>query len=697
MITVQGSGNSIGASTGTALNLSAVTVGNGGANGVQFNSVSSSGATNGITLANVGQGASSTGIDVLGGSISGVTSRGVDIDATSADVTIQASISTNGTDASPGSGRSVEVTNSGRNVAGGSQIVFSGAINENGQGINLDNNDQNTQGAVVTFSGGLDIDTTTAIGFNATGGGTVAVQGAGNTITSTSATALNVANTTIGAANLTFQSISAGNNTAAADPVNGIVLNTTGALGGLTVTGDAGSTVNSSGGTIQNTSGHGISLTDTRNVSLDQMNIVNTANDGINGSSVTNFNFTNSTVSGAGDGANEFGVFITNLLGTNTINNSSITNSETQNLRVLNNVATLGTLTISNSVFTGTSVANGSDAINVISDGSGNLTVNLTDNNDLNNTQGDGIQGSAAGSGTLRLTVDGSNSNYNGNLGSAVNIAAANDSHIIALIQDFNGVSTGTSTLNGLNVFNIQNLDTSTIEATVQNNVISGIGNNAAGIRVIQEGTGTVTAELDNNTITGLTSGIFGQARASATPGLGTLNLTIHNNTVTLTDPVASDGIDIQSGSSAGTDRNTVNLDLFNNNSSSTPASQSGYRLAITTQAVFRLEDFTGNGTSTADVQAWVNNAPKSNIGTVQVALQAGPSFGTIADVTEPSLPLLAADGGVEAAQWHVAGIGDFNGDGLADALVLRDDGLLGVGTINGDPATDSTAPATSC
>ena len=92
-------------------------------------------------------------------------------------------------------------------------------------------------------------------------------------------------------------------------------------------------------GVLKNTTGHGISLTDTRNVSLDQMNIVNTANDGINGSSVTNFNFTNSTVSGAGDGANEFGVFITNLLGTNTVNNSSITNSETQNLRVLNNVA----------------------------------------------------------------------------------------------------------------------------------------------------------------------------------------------------------------------------------------------------------------------------------------------------------------------------------------------------------------------
>ena len=79
--------------------------------------------------------------------------------------------------------------------------------------------------------------------------------------------------------------------------------------------------------------------------------------------------------------------------------------------------------------------------------------------------------------------------------------------------------------------------------------------------------------------------------------------------------------------------------------------------------------------------------------------------------------PLLAGEGGVEAAQRHDAGIGDSNGDGLADALLVRDDGLLGVDTINGDPPTDlhvlgqlgaqwtppasatstTTAPATSC
>ena len=54
-----------------------------------------------------------------------------------------------------------------------------------------------------------------------------------NILATTTGTALNVANTTIGGEDLTFQSISA--NGAA----NGIVLNTTGALGGLTVTGTA--------------------------------------------------------------------------------------------------------------------------------------------------------------------------------------------------------------------------------------------------------------------------------------------------------------------------------------------------------------------------------------------------------------------------------------------------------------------------
>ena len=80
---------------------------------------------------------------------------------------------------------------------------------------------------------------------------------------------------------LTFQSISA--NGAA----SGIVLNTTGSLGGLTVTGtdgaDAGAEPDAgTGGTITNTTSHGVSLTNANNVSLGGLIVSNTGHHGIN-------------------------------------------------------------------------------------------------------------------------------------------------------------------------------------------------------------------------------------------------------------------------------------------------------------------------------------------------------------------------------------------------------------------------------
>jgi len=81
----------------------------------------------------------------------------------------------------------------------------------------------------------LNIDTTSGAGFSATGGGTVNVTGASNTVDATTGTALNVSNTTIGASGLTFQNLTSngsGSN-------NGIILDTTGTNAGLTVTGTA--------------------------------------------------------------------------------------------------------------------------------------------------------------------------------------------------------------------------------------------------------------------------------------------------------------------------------------------------------------------------------------------------------------------------------------------------------------------------
>jgi hypothetical protein len=202
------------------------------------------------------------------------------------------------------------VTSSG----GTNPIGFSGSqkkINTGtGAGVNLDNND----GGTITFSGGgLDIATTSGVGFQAiNGAAAVNVTGSGNSISSTNAAALNVASTTIGASGLTFQSISAGNNDTGADPANGIVLNNTGSSGGLTITGSG--TANS-GGVIQHTGSHGVALMSTSNVQFNYFAIHDTGDHGIFGDGVNNLTFRDSTIynfgnatpsSGASEGAMHF-------------------------------------------------------------------------------------------------------------------------------------------------------------------------------------------------------------------------------------------------------------------------------------------------------------------------------------------------------------------------------------------------------
>jgi hypothetical protein len=406
---------------------------------------------------------------------------------------------------------------------------------------------------------------------------------------------------------------------------NGIVLTNT--SGSFTITGDGGSVNNSSGGTIQNTTSHGIALSTVSNVSLDQVNIPNTLGNGINGTSVTGFNFTNSTIAGAGDGANEYGIFLTNIFGTGTITGSSITNSQTNNLKISNNVNTAGTVNISSSTFTTTDATNGGDCVSVETGigGSlaGNLHVNLTGSNNLNTCQGDGIQASGNDNSTLNVSINGTGSNYNGNLGSAVNIAGEGNAQMFVLVENFTNVSTGTNGVNGLNVINIQTIesapggtDAPTLNATVRNNTVTSLNNgtqNASGIRVILEGRGTLNANINNNTVNNLAAnGIIAQARA----GNGAMNLSVNNNTVSLANAAALDGVSIESGSSAGTDTNTVCLNMFSNNSSTNL--QQGYRLRKRATPVFRLQDFP-SGT----VQNWIN-VTKSNTGTTDIVVDGG-------------------------------------------------------------------------
>jgi hypothetical protein len=232
-------------------------------------------------------------------------------------------------------------------------VTFSGAIGSGGIFLN-----SNT-GATINFTGLLTLSTGTSPAFTATAGGTVSTNNTSSTIVTTTGTALNVANTTIGAAGLKFQSISANGGT------NGIILDTTGATGSLTVsgTGSAGS-----GGTIQNmtgadavpvenaTVGAGIYLKATTSPSFNWMNLHDFSNYGVIGTNVAGFTMTNSNVTGTNGtnqgGAGEGDVYFTGLTGSATVTNCTFTGAIYDSFHVFNNASqNLNRITITGSTF----------------------------------------------------------------------------------------------------------------------------------------------------------------------------------------------------------------------------------------------------------------------------------------------------------------------------------------------------------
>ena len=381
---IAGGSGTINVTTGTVSSTSAQAVAlNGVAAGINFSSTSSTGGTNNIALTNV------TGTVNLGsGALSGASGAAFLASGGSANVTYGGTITkTTGGNVVSVSGRTGgTMTLSGNlsatggfangilvNANTGGTIDFSGATKTLTTGANNAVSLTNNNGATINFTnGGLAINTSSGVGFNVTGG-TVTVQGNNNTIASTTGTALNVANATIGSSNLTFRSISSNG------AVNGIVLNNTGASGGLTVTGDGGGTNNGSGGTIQNSTGTGVLLDTTRSVNLAYMNITNSNGDGIGGTSV---------------------------FGTASITNSTITTSFKNNMSVRNSDGTLS-LTVTNSTFSNNSSrAQSDDGLLVEASGTATISATVTDSTFTAN-RGDHFQAAAANSGNLNVVFTG--------------------------------------------------------------------------------------------------------------------------------------------------------------------------------------------------------------------------------------------------------------------------------------------------
>jgi hypothetical protein len=458
--------------------------------------------TSGAGIKGVNKNALTVGTDVLTTGVSGA-----DLDLSGGNGTVNFGASVTNT-----AGRAISIAS-----RTGGTVSLTGAISDNGgTGVSLTSN----TGATINFTGGLSLSTGANAAFTATGGGTVSATQNNttivNTLTTTTGTALNIANTTIGASGLTFRSISTNGAS------KGIVLDTTGSSGGLTVSGNGGtctsvSTAGCSGGTIQNSSGGddssaspvgtGIVLNNTQNVSLTRMYIHDNTNYAIRGTNVTSFTLDNSVISGVNgnNGAGPYtdgSVKFDNLTGSATVSNAYFAGGYNDNFRVVNTTGTLNRITFTNVTFDVSGTTPNNDALSL--EAQSGAVINITvQNSTFNSATGDLFQLNNNGTGTTDLVFS-SNSLINNHPaiatgGGGVTINGGSGTFHIDNNTFRNAV--------GPAVLIVKTTDTNTLQGTFTGNTI---GNAAAAnsgsaegdaLKVQNAGGGTVTVAITNNQI----------------------------------------------------------------------------------------------------------------------------------------------------------------------------------------------------
>jgi large repetitive protein len=558
---------SIGVTGGAALNLASGTVtGNGGSGAVVLDSVrSTNSSSTGISLSTV-----AGTLTVNGGTASNITNP------TAAAVSISGS---NPVFSFPGTISKTNAAGVGINLASmtGGSATFSGPSivlsTGTSAGINM-----TSSAATVSFVDSVKVTTTTGNGVNATGGGTLTIAGTHNSITSVGGIALNVSGTTIGAGGLNFRSISANGGS------NGIVLNTTGSTAGLTVSGSGSA---ASGGTIQNVSAAGIQMTSTLSPSFDRMSIQNSGDNGVRGTTVTNFTFTNGTINNTGTGGVLEGAGIgfnvdiagatSNLSGAVTITGNTISNSK-HGIDIFSRAgtisnATISTNTITNNNFTGS-------GIRFVAFGTATSNAQIqqaTLNANVVRAAGLGIQVQCGNANTSNFVVPICGTSALQPVSVTSNDlqgTAANRFTGEGLLVLVNGRGTGFFNITGNTVrfasgtlishssFGVANVTSTISNNTVANCTVSGCQGIGFGVSATAGFTSApiINATVTGNNVSATQTGIFGAAGDSD----GTLKATITGNTTTGTyGSGARPGIRIQGGNSIG-DVN-VCVDIRNN------------------------------------------------------------------------------------------------------------------------------------
>lgn len=659
--------------------------------GLEFNNADGTYSFTGTTTLNGGD----AGIDILNGadgtfsfssatSVANPTGTAFDVANSAPTITFAGPITHN-------SGRLVSLASTGGSAS------FSGALSANGApatGISVTTSSANvtfsgaskslsTQGnAAVTLTsntgsvlfsgGGLAVTTTGGAGINATGGGTVQVTGANNTISSGTGTALNVQNTTIGLSGLSFASISHAGGAVG----NGIVLDNTGALNGLQVTGTGN--VAGSGGSITNTQGAdgstqgaGIYLNNTRAISLAFMALSGHANWAIRGNNVVGFTMnrtritgTNGTSTATDDGS----IYFTELTGTASITGSFIDGGFEDGVLVDNTTGTLNRI-----IFDGDTIGSSSgisgDGLRLEASGSAVLNATIQ-NTRFARAAGDMFQHNIIGNAQSDLVFQ-NNTLINGHPtisggGGGVTITAAESGD---LTYDINGNTIrgakGTALLLNKPFGGLPG--NGTMNGRIRNNVVGTPGgtqngsSEGSGIQVGLLAQGNHTTLIQNNQVYDYANmGIFvnlGGTSQSVT-GLthnGTLNATVWGNTVAEpTAPAggfAQNGLHLNAGSNStgGNDAYQVCLDVgsgavaANRNTLNGSGALGGedIRLRQRFATTVRLPGYGGANNDNAAVQAYVLNRNNNPGTTTAVAANTvstgGGGFVNTASCPQPS------------------------------------------------------------
>jgi hypothetical protein len=430
-INVTGSGNTVATTTGKVLDFQNGSV---GASNVAFSTLTSSGtvASTGINFTNIDTnqvnvgsisiaGASGDGVRIDGGSSSAFTignttinsigagSHGIELNGNVANITFNGNV--NVTTGSTAAGISLDANSGSISFTGGTKAITT----TGGTGLNITSNS-----ATIDFhNGGLAISTGSGKGISAAGGGTLQIHGTGNTIATTTGQAIDMSGVT--SAGITLQSVNTSGQVANG---NNISLVNAG-IGGFTITGTG--TTAGSGGVLNGATGAdgndaqgtGIYANNTSNISISNVNLAGTyQNYGLRGIGVNNLLLQDSNFTGVFGTTNaglnlEGNVKLNDTYGAVTFKGDTFTGAFNDNVNIDLNVNQTLNLTFEDSAahqesFNGNDVANGNNAITVITHLDSNLLM-LVNGVDFTSWRGTGIITQALGTSNNDVTIENSN------------------------------------------------------------------------------------------------------------------------------------------------------------------------------------------------------------------------------------------------------------------------------------------------